>query len=1640
MDTKPDIKEEQERIARVKVLTRPYLNSIISSHINPDYQTNQIEPELSSFISAIKNPNSGWSLDYDEVNSFMINLDPTYPPDVLTKEVLTKCINEGCDDFHGTIRQVLSNLGVIDSSGDFSKKKSDKKEQKFDFGNRQDQNKKMKQYISGYINHLFSFDSPRLSEFLGIINGYTITLDMENDNFNFIFKNINHYFGLDQTKSNKNVIRLSNFFEPVRFYSFLFPYGPFNQELDKEFYDYCNNIISQIIECYLEVGNITKINITDLNIDYIKEIPSKNDDLSQLLETNIASVVKSFISGNEVMSGGKAEDEVDIADLSGGGMVGGAGFIEKIARIPSNLQLENGFSNINGLLNEFKDDVQMTYYILSLYIEARYDTSALNSEWLDFYTTYISLNYFFPDIFNNYSDLSKFGSNDDDLNRLFSQINKSLMGNMKSFEEINLNDDATNSFSSEENIKVFVDILEREVGRLEAEYSIKEPVGVGVKVGVGVRVGTNTASENEIISVEIPKYTPPKTNKKFDPFITPTDRPIKDFNPKKKKVSNERISELPGEIMDTALHKRKIGKISSQVKLGLSRGKLGPSRGKLGPSSRQKSSRTESLGGQKGGDCRDINFNAFIVLFAYKIITEYVHDIGSGDRGAAVKNSEIYDKVLRVFTEIANDFKNGPMGQAIVAANDEPSKTWLTELDNVISTINEDKYMSTIIRAIVTHCPDMVNEFYYKPMHLYICKYDQTKMTRSQYDTMYELFRDKIIELFPVAEWMMFVKKDDTKENIHLYIFKNPDPQAILSNRNLGMHTQDMGLEDIPLGIALKLHEFTDIHQSFFQSDADNNIDVFFQADGNINPVYSQRITAALEPLESGTINAGVITNDSIQLFTPLKGLDPFNSHKFRNGSIMDKPDKPEKLYVGYPPGVYQGFLAAVPLTQGTRDELTYLNQATYDGTIDTMNKLLSYWISNTNPAGAPLIVSGDGVPQIVDAYTFTVNATGNVYGVNFTGPFNFIFELHFEETTVLSVCTAMVNFYGGIIAGNNLIEQMEHIYNHPGFRFKQPPGSEEERNMKLAILASFKSDGDEGQRLVSKYLSILGNKFFFLTKDRVLLVETIKFNHPLLAITQSPDESFNPIDPNERDVSIRGISCTDSGILSNRRGEIDKIKNTFELLEEAIINYDTNIGKLQQKTNPPPPPQPQPPCYTNAQGLGVQLSARGITNPAEYDAAAQVYFEADQAFTNAKAAAEAAGSDAAGNDAKTLVINKALTDGVISSYNQTTNDVDNRVILNELVRYNGIIKQLLTSLQYIDQSINPDKINQLISTQIQKAVSIAISDKLMLKQILAISGRENLNLPFTTTTNLADVLKLLHNEIEFSSKVIESHGIACDEMIKNIEAFKEIIDNNTYTQADAVVNIQDKIKVDRKQEFFDKYTEIIKEIQKTKRDFLNEYKTDLVTEITKIQNARSGRDAVPADRKKLLDEITTLEGRITILRQQQQTQQEAIAKIDPVIKDLDDLKKTPLLEFKKIGFAMISSSVKSFFSKGKVAPTEKLTKAAVGVALLDSKAEKTRIQSFISDLLENTKTTFDSLLKKKGKFIATNHKKSEVTLSELRRQVSIQQKKGGKNKTTRQNKQNHHKKYTKRYNKKTYRKRSQKHLKNKKHKYTKRH
>ena len=41
---------------------------------------------------------------------------------------------------------------------------------------------------------------------------------------------------------------------------------------NKELYNYCNDIITRIIDCYLQVGNITKINTTELNINLLSLI------------------------------------------------------------------------------------------------------------------------------------------------------------------------------------------------------------------------------------------------------------------------------------------------------------------------------------------------------------------------------------------------------------------------------------------------------------------------------------------------------------------------------------------------------------------------------------------------------------------------------------------------------------------------------------------------------------------------------------------------------------------------------------------------------------------------------------------------------------------------------------------------------------------------------------------------------------------------------------------------------------------------------------------------------------------------------------------------------------------------------------------------------------------------------------------------------------------------------------------------------------------------------------------------------------------------------------------------------------------------------------------------------------------------
>ena len=68
----------------------------------------------------------------------------------------------------------------------------------------------------------------------------------------------------------------------------------------------------------------------------------------------------------------------------------------------------------------------------------------------------------------------------------------------------------------------------------------------------------------------------------------------------------------------------------------------------------------------------------------------------------------------------------------------------------------------------MTQCPEMVDNFYYKPMYSYICK-KEAGMTANAYDVLYNLFVEKIIEIFPKADdWIIFIKPDDVKEDIHL--------------------------------------------------------------------------------------------------------------------------------------------------------------------------------------------------------------------------------------------------------------------------------------------------------------------------------------------------------------------------------------------------------------------------------------------------------------------------------------------------------------------------------------------------------------------------------------------------------------------------------------------------------------------------------------------------------------------------------------------------------------------------------------------------------------------------------------------------------------------------------------------------------
>ena len=102
-------------------------------------------------------------------------------------------------------------------------------------------------------------------------------------------------------------------------------------------------------------------------------------------------------------------------------------------------------------------------------------------------------------------------------------------------------------------------------------------------------------------------------------------------------------------------------------------------------------------------------------------------------------------------------------------------------------------------------------------------------MTANAYDVLYNLFVEKIIEIFPKADdWIIFIKPDDVKEDIHLFVFKFDPTEHLSTNTNLGLYTQDMGLEDIPLAACMNMAELKGVYDIIFPPGSENDINDFF--------------------------------------------------------------------------------------------------------------------------------------------------------------------------------------------------------------------------------------------------------------------------------------------------------------------------------------------------------------------------------------------------------------------------------------------------------------------------------------------------------------------------------------------------------------------------------------------------------------------------------------------------------------------------------------------------------------------------------------------------------------------------------------------------------------------------------------------
>jgi hypothetical protein len=737
-----------------------------------------------------------------------------------------------------------------------------------------------------------------------------------------------------------------------------------------------------------------------------------------------------------------------------------------------------------------------------------------------------------------------------------------------------------------------------------------------------------------------------------------------------------------------------------------------------------------------GGSCNRINLRN--PLLYIKFLFEWSHDFGPSTArapGYVSGDYNYHDKFYDPPNGIFHIIKQGwevlikQSKEQYVDKNpdeDELDRHIFNEL-SVGKKHDEPTYISTIIDALMIYCKNIKEDFLYIPViEFKFTTNDDTKnKTNEFFETVFKYFKDQ----------RMFIKPGDTEKLVHLFITSDNTPIVdIPDDKPLGFFMPDMNIEEIAIALS-------NYRKSLYSS-WDHDV---IKPDVNID---------------------SIVTNI-------------FSTFKEKTGQIISS-SKPQKYEIKTParlidPITTGGFVYLIKdnkkvISQSELNINQTFQEAIYFGTIYGINQLLNVWIDDKKVVTDYVLDSLiPGENKIVDKITFTTNNNSDN-----------TFEWCVGDSTINVICGALINvsknmgnytFEQEIIdlkffdkltqtnpnSSNEIEKRWDRIYKitkqiifHKNFRFQKPKIS-----TVLMIISYLKSCGDEYQRLTCEFVNYLidpnhlNEKYlleylpdmtelpknleklktdllgtvYLLSKDRILIGESIEKNTPVYTLLQSPNEAFYDdieIVDNfyEGAVGIKGsnINRKNTGILSNRRKE---------LTTSADINYEFEIDK----------------------------NTKNIINLTQ-----KIFLKTTNIAISEKQ--------------KKLIKDKYII--------HLPNDSENKEQINKIINEQNNKLELLTkislalsyySVENQNLGINKNIYEELINTEIFKAVSLTINSDLLED----IKLKNSCRIPRTIGA-LNTLINNTYDAPEVVDKLIESYEVANELFLQKIKTFKQIL------------------------------------------------------------------------------------------------------------------------------------------------------------------------------------------------------------------------------------------------------------------------